>query len=99
LGSQPRSKSVAEIVAADKTVHPTSDVPISGQCTKLPDVSETGRSVVDVTQQGQVSDTHAVTYVKDVSENRGVLESTASESIEVTYTAEQVSHHPPGMLV
>jgi hypothetical protein len=107
------SKSVTENIATAKNVHPESDNPTSGKSPELPNDSETSRFPVDIAPQGKLSD--AVTYVKapksnsaslvsaeivkDVSESRGVMTDPASESIEVTYTAEQVSHHPPGMLL
>ncbi|XP_021930327.1 oxysterol-binding protein-related protein 11-like isoform X2 [Zootermopsis nevadensis] len=104
-------KSVAESIATDKDVDPESDSPASGQSPKLPEDSETGRSPFDITEHVKLSDTHAVTYVKaaksnnaglvsaetvkDLGEDKEVMSVTASEIIEVTYTAEQVSHHPP----
>jgi hypothetical protein len=115
LVSQSRSKSETENISTDKNVHPADDSTASGQSPNLPNDSETYSSAVDVTSQGKLSDTPTVTYVnlaksnsdslmsaevvKDASKMGKVVRDIAHESIDVTYTAEQVSHHPPGILL
>jgi hypothetical protein len=115
LGPQFGSKYTTEDIATDTNVHPTSDGHISGLSPKLPDYSETGRPVVDSIAEGNFTETHMRTYmktamsnnanlvspevVKDVTVNSDVVTDAASESVEITYTAEQVSHHPPGILL
>jgi hypothetical protein len=109
LGPQSRSKSATENIATDTNVHPTSDGHTSGQCSKLANESETQISPLDATTQENIDKTYTVKntnassvsagVVKDVIKKNSVITDTSIESIEITYTAEQVSHHPPGMLL
>jgi hypothetical protein len=109
LGPQSRSKSATENIAADTNVHPTSDGHTSGQRSKLANESETQISPPDATTQEKIDETYTVKctnassvsaeVVKDVIKKNSVITDTSIESIEITYTAEQVSHHPPGMLL
>lgn len=109
LGPQSTSKSATENIATDTNVHPTSDGHTSGQRSKLANESETQISPLDATTQEKVDETYTVKgtnassvsaeAVKDVIKKNSVITDTSIESIEITYTAEQVSHHPPGMLL
>jgi hypothetical protein len=109
LGPQSRSTSATENIATDTNVHFTSDGHTSGQRPKLANDSETRISPLDATTQEKIHETYTVKgtnassvsaeVVKDVIRSSSVVTDTASESIEVTYMAEQVSHHPPGMLL
>jgi hypothetical protein len=109
LGPQSRSQSATENIATDTNVHPTSDGHTSGQHSTLANESETQISPLDATTQDEVDEIYAVKdtsassmsaeIVKDVIKKNHVITDTSIESIEVTYTAEQVSHHPPGMLL
>lgn len=109
LDPQSGSKSATENIATDTNVHPRSDGHTSGQRSKLANESETQISPIDATTQEKVDEIYAVKgtsassvsaeVVKDVMKKNSVITDTSIESIEITYTAEQVSHHPPGMLL
>jgi hypothetical protein len=101
---------MTENIATGAIVHSTSDSFISGQNLVLANHLETGRYPIDARAQGKPSEIHTValkstndslllTEVAEdaVEKNSSVTDST-NAVIEITYTAEQVSHHPPGML-
>jgi hypothetical protein len=102
LNAQPRSKSATENSATDTIVHPTNGY-TSGQCSRLTNDSETQMSPPDATTQESTDETYKARCTSACSisaevENR-VITDTSIENVEITYTAEQVSHHPPGMLL
>lgn len=110
LSPQSGSRSVTDNIATGTNVHSASDDFISGQNPVLANHLETGRYPADARPQGKPSEIQTVTskstntslFLKEVAEDavekrRCVTDST-SAVIEITYTAEQVSHHPPGML-
>ncbi|XP_023705657.1 oxysterol-binding protein-related protein 11 isoform X2 [Cryptotermes secundus] len=93
LSPQSRSKSATENIATDNG-H------TSGQCSKLANESETQICPLDATTQEKVGETVdassvSVEEVKDVIKKYSVITDTSVESIEISYIAEQVSHHPP----
>lgn len=109
LGPESRSNSAIENIATDTGVHPISDGHTSGQRPKLANDSETQMSPLDATPQEQIDEKYtakdtsaspiSAEVVKDViKKNRGIRD-TSVEDIEITYTAEQVSQQPPGMLL
>ena len=109
LGPQSGSRSVAENIATVTNVNFASDGFISGQNSVLANHLET-RYPTDAKTQGKHSEIHTVVSkctsaslllkegAEDSVEKRSCVTDSASAVIELTYTAEQVSHHPPGML-
>ena len=110
LSPQSGSRSVTDDIATGTNVHSASDDFISGQNPVLANHLETGRYPADARPQGKPSEIQTVAskststglFLKEVAEDavekrRCVTDST-SAVFEITYTAEQVSHHPPGTL-
>jgi hypothetical protein len=102
LGPQSGSRSLNENIATGTSVHPTRDSFISQQNPVLANNLETGRYSVDEIHTVALKSTNATLLLTEVAEdeikkNSDVTDRT-SAIIEVKYTAEQVSHHPPGML-
>jgi hypothetical protein len=101
---------VTENIATCTNVNSASDGFISGQNSVLADHLETGRYPTDAKAQGKHSEIHTVAskctnaslLLKEVAEDsvekRSCVTDLPSAVIELTYTAEQVSHHPPGTL-
>jgi hypothetical protein len=101
---------MTENIATGTSVHSTSDGFISGQNPVLANHSETGRYPIDARAQGKPSEIHTVALkstngsllltegAEDAVEKNGSVTYSTSAVTEITYTAEQVSHHPPGKL-
>ena len=110
LGPQSGSSSVTENIATGTNVNSASDGIISGQNSMLANHLETGSYPTDAKAQGRHSEIHTVAskcinaslLLKEVAEDsvekRNCVTDSPSAVIELTYTAEQVSHHPPGTL-
>jgi hypothetical protein len=108
LSAQSRPESATENIATDTIVHPTNGN-TSGQHSNLTNDSETQMSPLGATTQEtndetcearDISTSSMSTEVeKDVVKKNRVITDTSIESVEITYTAEQVSHQPPGMLL
>jgi len=110
LGPQSGTRSVTENIAVGTNVNSASDSFISGQNALLANHLETGRYPTDAKAQGKHSEIHTVAskctnaslslkeVAEDSVEKRSCVTDTQSAVIELTYTAEQVSHHPPGTL-
>lgn len=107
---QSGSRSVTENIATGTNVNFASDGFVSGQNPVLANHLEAGRYPTDTNAQGKPSEIHTVAskctnpslLLKDVAEDsveeRSCMTDSTSAFIELTYTAEQVSHHPPGTL-
>jgi len=107
---QSGSRSVTENVATGTNMNFASDGFISGQNPVLANDLEAGRYPTDAKAQGKHSEIHTVAskctnpdlllkdVVEDSVEERSCVTDSTSAVIELTYTAEQVSHHPPGTL-
>jgi hypothetical protein len=110
LGPQSGSRSVTENIATGTNVNSASDGFISGQNSVLANHLETGKYPTDAKAQGTHSEIHTIAskctnaslLLKEVAEDslekRSCVTDSPSAVIELTYTAEQVSHHPPGTL-
>ena len=111
LGPQSGSRTVIENIATATNVNSASDGFISGQNSVLANHLETGRYPTDAKAQGKHSEIHTVAskctnaslslkeVAEDSVEKRSCVTNSTSAVIELTYTAEQVSHHPPGTLL
>jgi len=110
VGPQSGLRYVTENIAAGTNVNFANDGFISGQIPVLANHLEAGRYPTDAKAQGKHSEIHTVAsgctnpslLSKDVAEDsveeRSCVTDSTSAVIELTYTAEQVSHHPPGTL-
>jgi hypothetical protein len=100
---------VTENIAASTNVNSAGDGFISGQNPVLADNLETGRYPTDSKAQGKPGEIYKVAskstsaghmlkeVAEDTVEKRSSVTDSTSSVMELTYTAEQVSHHPPGM--
>ena len=110
VGPQSGSRSVTENIATGTNVNFASDGFVSGQNPALANHLEAERHPPDAKAQGKHSEIHTVASkctnpslllkeeVEDSVEKRFCVTDCISAFTELTYTAEQVSHHPPGTL-